>query len=228
MRLRGMVYYNAHPAWRDIYLQAKKAYGDEIILFVMQYHTNNFFDSSLYLLLEQGWLKNPFSKSQVMDIIADKDKVSDLKRMPLTLTLPDMLTPTMEISYYDYCFFISFWKVLYDGAGSFGNIEVYEEVRSQVSNIAESVFKQQYGLYFNRNNKPFFNEDMSYCLLGAFLGFNILGNTADDWEWILLQWIKDKDWPKKETPQEWFSSMWVPLKGKAPFMNWASSPFNKT
>lgn len=223
-----MVYFNAHPAWRDIYLQAKKAYGDEIILFVMQYHTNNFFDSSLYLLLEQGWVKNFLSKSQVMDIIANKNKVSDLKRMPLTLTLPDMLTPTMEISYYDYCFFISFWKVLYDHKGNYKNHELYTEIRSQVLGIAESVFEKKYGINLNTNDTPFLNEDMSYILIYSFFGFNASSHTVDEWEWIHLQWIIDKDWLKKETPQKWFSSMWDHLKEKAPFMNWASSPFNKT
>lgn len=232
-----MRYYNAHPAWRDIYLQVKEAYGDEIILLGIYYYNSDFFKDALMVLYERGLLGKDSSESQVMNMITrlkDEDKFSDfemlqfsdpLKGMHLTLTLPDMLTPPMEISYYDYCFFISFWKVLYDKAYYFTNQEFYEEVRPQVSGIAESVFDQQYGLNFNSYDMPYINEYMAYYLLQAFIGFKLDAYTAEDrWSWINLQWIENKDWPHKETAQEWFSPMWKPLKRKAPFMNWDESP----
>lgn len=228
-----MVYYSAHPAWRDIYLQAKESYGDEIILLGIHYHIHDFLNATFNRLRKRGWVKQVLTKSQIMDIITDEDRLSDLetmqfsdlKRIPLTLTLPDMLTPTMEISYYDYCFFISFWKVLYDNSDYFGNREFYDEVRSQVSGIAESVFDQQYGLYFNTHHTPYINESMAYHLLQAFIGFKVDYFIVEDrYSWLEFQWIKSKDWPQKETAQEWFSPMWGPLKRKAPFMNWDESP----
>lgn len=224
------MYYNAHPAWRDIYLQAKEAYGDEIILLGIYHHKSDFLNEALWALYENALAKEipPKDEELVKNIInphKDMGNISDLKKMPLTLTLPDMVTPTMEISYYDYCFFISFWKVLYDNRGYFKNGELYEEVRSQVSGIAESVFDQQYGLYFNANETPYINETMAYHLLRAFIGFKLETFIVDDrWAWLNLQWIRDKDWPQQETPQEWFSPMWKPLKRKAPFMNWDESP----
>lgn len=66
---------------------------------------------------------------------------------------------------------------------------------------------------------------MMYHLFNAFMGFKTTPNVVEhDWSWLQLQWIINKDWPKEETPEEWFSPLWGPVKRKALFMNWDQSP----
>ena len=150
-----------------------------------------------------------------------------------------------EIYLYDVFFLRAFNSMLYDGMGYFSgddeDLEKVSELKIRIDEICVQVFKEKYDRKWKASS-PFVNPRMQDILFLGYLGYPLTFDDYDEWSWLMLQMVRYETWveeinrndsiSKKAlsdlTPYQWFSTIWQPEKITKPFMNWDSSPFNKT
>lgn len=151
-----------------------------------------------------------------------------------------------EIHLYDVFFLRAFNSMLYDGmeyfSGDDEELEMITEIKIKMNNICVQVWEEKYDRKWDGRENPHVNLRMQDILLLGYFGYPVPYDDYEEWSWIKWQFVRYKKWVEEIydndslskkllsdlTPYQWFSTIWQPRKISKPFMNWNSSPFNKT
>jgi len=246
-----------HPAWKDIFLRVREEMGDEIIYYYLYNHENPQLSIPPFvkklpitstdirrMVSERNYDNLKFSleinKEKIERYLYNidwdgKDKSSDYSK------------PLKEIYFYDVLFLRAFNSMLYDSADYFsgydeGIPDMIEELRYEIKTLCVQDWEKKYDRKWN-GTTPYVNSRMQDVLFLGYLGYPIPFDDYDEWTWLMLQWVRYETWVEeinrydsisKKTPSsnlnpyQWFSTIWQPKIITKPFMNWDSSPFNKT
>tara|TARA_S200002703_G_scaffold523_1_gene908 strand:- start:20862 stop:21665 length:804 start_codon:yes stop_codon:yes gene_type:complete len=158
----------------------------------------------------------------------------------------DYSTPLKEIYFYDVMFLRAFNSMLYDALeyfeGDDEDISQIAELKNKIKNLCVQDWEKKYDRKWKKTS-PHVNSGMQDILFLGYLGYPISFDDYDEWSWLMLQMVRYETWVEeinrydslsKKTPSsdlnpsQWFSKIWQSKIITKPFMNWDSSPFNKT
>lgn len=246
-----------HPAWKDIFLKVREEMGDAVIYYyfnnnqdpelklpsfvnpISDYYSPAKIAKDL-LFRNYANLKIPLEinkegfKRYLYNINWDgKDRSSDY-----SISLK-------EIYLYDVFFLRAFNSMLYNNMGYFSGddeeLEMVSELKIKINNICVQVWEKKYDRKWKETN-PYINGRMQDILFLGYLGYPVPFDDYEEWSWVKLQLVRYKTWVEEINrndsiskkalsdlnPYKWFSVIWQPKMITKPFMNWDSSPFNKT
>jgi hypothetical protein len=246
-----------HPAWKDIFLKVREEMGDAVIYyyfnngedptFKIPPFVKPIYDSySVKDIADDVWLGNYARLKLPLEINKEeferylyninwdgKDRSSDY-----SISLK-------EIYLYDVFFLRAFNSMLYNNMGYFSGddeeLEMVSELKIKINNICVQVWEKKYDRKWKETN-PYINSRMQDILFLGYLGYPVPFDDYEEWSWVKLQLVRYKTWVEEINrndsiskkalsdlnPYKWFSVIWQPKMITKPFMNWDSSPFNKT
>jgi hypothetical protein len=224
--------YIVSPTWREILINARGEFGDKVIYYFLNYHTN---------------LGGAYFKS-VFDYISKKDEKTDeywryitkkeVQNNPLLLKKAEYLTikfPNQverEISLYDFVFVICFFKFIYDDENfdeghyyfeTFLSEKELKDLRDNLIDLVDDEFAKDDMDY--RHTFPFCNIEMMKFLMKGCLGYVISGRIRSEWSWVDNQFEDAGLDVSGMQGKLWFEEFWDPKDFKIKMMNWKRLPF---